>query len=39
MVREYQQVLSKALEDVDYKRLELDEVLFSQKKKTTIRLY
>ena len=33
MVREYQQVLSKALEDVDYKRLELDEVLFSQKRK------
>jgi len=33
MVREYQQVLSKALEDVDYKRLELDEILFSQKRK------
>jgi len=33
MVREYQQVLSKALEDVDYKRLELDEVLFAQKRK------
>ena len=33
MVREYQQVLSKALEDVDYKRLELDEVLFSEKRK------
>ena len=32
MVREYQQVLSKALEDVDYKRLELDEVLFFLKK-------
>ena len=33
MVREYQQVLSKALEDVDYKRLELDEILFSEKRK------
>ena len=33
MVREYQQVLSKALEDVDYKRLELDEVLFAEKRK------
>ena len=33
MVREYQQILSKALEDVDYKRLELDEVLFAQKRK------
>jgi hypothetical protein len=33
MVREYQQVLSKALEDVDYKRLELDEILFAQKRK------
>ena len=33
MVREYQQILSKALEDVDYKRLELDEVLFAEKRK------
>ena len=33
MVREYQQILSKALEDVDYKRLELDEILFAEKKK------
>ena len=33
MDREYQQVLSKALEDVDYKRLELDEILFSEKRK------
>tara|TARA_B100001939_G_scaffold236421_1_gene203936 strand:- start:20677 stop:22431 length:1755 start_codon:yes stop_codon:yes gene_type:complete len=33
MVREYQQILSKALEDVDYKRLELDEILFAEKRK------
>ena len=33
MVREYQQILSKALEDVDYKRLELDEILFAKKRK------
>ena len=33
MVREYQQILSKALEDVDYKRLELDEILFASKRK------
>jgi len=33
MVREYQSVLSKALEEVDYKRLELDEVLFSKTRK------
>ena len=33
MVREYQQILSKALEDVDYKRLELDEILFANKRK------
>tara|TARA_R100001460_G_scaffold80267_1_gene121234 strand:- start:1131 stop:2888 length:1758 start_codon:yes stop_codon:yes gene_type:complete len=33
MVREYQQILSKALEDVDHKRLELDEVLFNEKRK------
>jgi len=33
MVREYQQILSKALEDIDYKRLELDEVLFAEKRK------
>ena len=33
MVREYQSVLSKALEEVDYKRLELDELLFNKTRK------
>ena len=33
MVREYQSVLSKALEEVDYKRVELDELLFNKTRK------